>query len=132
MQDIKAMYAHTILELADKITGLEKKHKSCLALEAKKYKSQKIMKEIERELQVIQEKKQSPLTVDDLIGNSVVEAAFLNIRKLLLLYLLVLQSEAVIERAFSYMKMIMTGKRTNLDSKSLEALILLSHKNKSF
>ena len=132
MQDIKAMYAHTILELADKITGLEKKHKSCLALkEAKKYKSQKIMKEIERELQVIQEKKQSPLTVDDLIGNSV-EAAFLNIRKLLLLYLLVLQSEAVIERAFSYMKMIMTGKRTNLDSKSLEALILLSHKNKSF
>ena len=115
MQDIKAMYAHTILELADKITGLEKKHKSCLALkEAKKYKSQKIMKEIERELQVIQEKKQSPITVDDLIGNSVVEAAFLNIRKLLLLYLLVLQSEAVIERAFSYMKMIMTGKRTNL------------------
>ena len=90
------------------------------------------MKEIERELQVTQEKKQSPLTVDDLIGNSVVEAAFLNIRKLLLLYLLVLQSEAVIERAFSYMKMIMTGKITNLDSKSLEALILLSHKNKSF
>ena len=30
------------------------------------------------------------------------------------------------------MKMIMTGKRTNLDLESLEALICLSHRNKSF
>ena len=50
------------------------------------------MKEIERKLQVIQEKKQSPLTVNDLVGDSVIEATFQNIRKLLLLYLLVPQS----------------------------------------
>ena len=90
------------------------------------------MKEIERELQVIQEKKQSPLTVNDLLGDSVIEAAFPTIRKLLLLYLLVPQSEAVVERCFPCMKMIMTDKRTNLDSESLEALIRLSHRNKSF
>ena len=90
------------------------------------------MKEIKRELQVIQEKKQSPLTVNDLLGNSVIKAAFPNIRKLLLLYLLVRQSEAVIERGFSCMKIIMTDDRTTLDSESLEALICLSHRNKSF
>ena len=90
------------------------------------------MKEIERELQVIQEKKQSPLTVDDLLGDSVIEVAFANIRKLLLLCLLVPQSEAVVERDFSRMKLIMTDKRTILDSESLEALIRLSHRNESF
>ena len=90
------------------------------------------MKEIERELQIIQEKKQSPLTVNDLLGDLVIEAAFLTIRKLLLLHLLVPQSEAVVERCFPCMKMIMTDNRTNLDSESLEALIRLSHRNKSF
>ena len=85
------------------------------------------MKEIERELQVIQEKKQSPLTVDDLLDDSVIEVAFLNIRKLL--YLLVPQSEAVVERVFSFMKMIITDKKANLDSESLEALMCLSHRN---
>ena len=30
------------------------------------------------------------------------------------------------------MKMIMTGERTNLDSESLEALMRLSHRDKSF
>ena len=69
------------LELADKISGLVKNIKSRLALtETIKYKSQKAMKEIERELQVIQEKKQSQLIVGDLLGNLVIEAAFLNIR----------------------------------------------------
>ena len=58
------------------------------------------MKNIVRELQVIQEKKQSPLTVNDVLGDSAIEAAFPNIRKLLLLYLLVPQSEAVVERLF--------------------------------
>ena len=119
--------------MADKISGLEKNIKSRLALaEGKKYKSQKTMKEIERELWVIQEKNQSPLTVNDWLGDSVIETAFPNIRKLLLLYLLVPQSEAVVERGFSCMKMIMTNKWINLDSESLKALICFSHRNKSF
>ena len=89
------------LELVVKISGLEKNIKSCLALtEAKKYKSQKTMKERERELQVIQGKKQSPLTVDDLLGDSVIKAAFPNVRKLLLLYSLVPQSEPVVKMGF--------------------------------
>ena len=108
--------------------------KSCLALtEAKKYyKSQKTVKEIERKLQVIQEKKQPSLAFDDLLGDSIIKAAFPNIRKLLLLYLLVPQSEAVFERGFSFMKLIMKNKRTDLDSESLEAFMCLSHRNKPF
>ena len=110
------------LELAYKISGLEKNIKSCLALtEANKYKSQKTIKEIQREL-----------LVNDLLGDSVIEAVVPNIRKLLLLYLLVPLSEAVIERGFSCMKTIMTDKRANLDSESLEPLMRLSHRNKSF
>ena len=83
-------------------------------------------------MQVIQEKKQSALTVDGLLGDAVIGAAFSNIRKLLLLYLLLPQLEAVVERGFSCMKMIMTDKGTNLNSESLEALMRLSYRNKSF
>ena len=46
-------------------------------------------------------------------------------------YILVPQSEAVVERGFSYMKLILTDKRTNLDSESLEALVHLPYRNKS-
>ena len=56
------------------------------------------------------------------------EAVFLNIRKLLVLYLLLPQSEAVVERSFLCKKMIMTDKKTNLVSESLEALKRLSQK----
>ena len=75
--------------------------------------------------------KQSPLTVGDLLGDSVIKAAFPNIRKLLL-YLEVPQSEAVVRMGFSFLKMIMTDQITNLDSESLEALMRLSHRDKSF
>ena len=75
--------------------------------------------------------KQSPLTVGDLLGDSVIKAAFPNIRKLLL-YLEVPQSEAVVRMGFSCLKMIMTDQITNLDSESLEALMRLSHRDKSF
>lgn len=58
------------------------------------------MKEIKRELVVIQEKKQSLLKVDNL------------------LYLLVPQSKAVVEKVFSCLRLIMTDKRTNKHSKN--------------
>ena len=120
------------LDLADRISGLEENIKSRLALtEAKKYKSQKTMKEIEREWQVIEEKLRSLLTVDDLLGDSVIDRGCLSEIKKPLLYLLVPQSEAVVERGFSCMKMIMTDRRTNLNSESLEAFMHLSHGNKS-
>ena len=82
------MYALTIWSWQIKLLDWKKNIKSCLGLtEAKKYKSQKTMKEIERELQVIQKKKQSPLTVDDLLGNSVIEAAFPNIRPTVIIFI---------------------------------------------
>ena len=83
-------------------------------------------------MQVIQQKKQSPLTVADFLGASVVKTAFPNISKLLLLYLLVPQSEAVIESGFSCMKMIMAYKRTTWDSEKFEGLMRLPKRNKSF
>ena len=58
------------LELADKMSGLKKNIKSRLASSHKK------RKEIKRQLKVIQEKKQSPLTVDDLLSNSIIEMLY--------------------------------------------------------
>lgn len=75
--------------------------------------------------------KQLSLTVDNLLGDSVIKTAFPNIRKLLL-YLEVPQSQAAVGMGFSSLKMIMTDQRTNLDSEKLEALMCLSHRGKSF
>lgn len=58
------------LELADKMSGLKKDIKSRLASSHKK------RKEIKRQLKVIQEKRQSPLTVDDLLSNSIIEMLY--------------------------------------------------------
>lgn len=58
------------LELADKMSGLKKNIKSRLASSHKK------RKEIKRQLKVIQEKRQSPLTVDDLLSNSIIEVLY--------------------------------------------------------
>lgn len=58
------------LELADKMSGLKKNIMSRLASSHKK------RKEIKRQLKVIQEKRQSPLTVDDLLSNSIIEMLY--------------------------------------------------------
>ena len=58
------------MELADKMSGLKKNIKSRLASSHKK------RKEIKRQLKVIQEKRQSPLTVDDLLSNSIIEMLY--------------------------------------------------------
>ena len=65
------------LELADKMSGLKKT--SSLAWHSQKTKNtshKKTGKEIKRELQVIQEKKQSPLTVDDFLDDSIMRLLF--------------------------------------------------------
>lgn len=116
-------------EKAIQYSNIEKGAKSRLALaEAKKYKPQKVVKELKKELHEAQQKCKTPITAEDLLKDTVVEAAFPNIRKLLLLYILIPQSEAVVERGFSKMKLIMNDKRTNLDNESLEALMRLSYK----
>ena len=56
-----------------------------------------------------------------------VESTFPNIGKLLRLYVLIPQSEAVVERGFSKMKLIMTDKRTRLEPESLDFLMRISY-----
>ena len=56
-----------------------------------------------------------------------VESTFPNIGKLLRLYVLIPQSEAVVERGFSNMKLIMTDKRTRLEPESLDFLMRISY-----
>ena len=62
-----------------------------------------------------------------MLDDSVVESAFPNIRKLLRLYVLLPQSEAVVERGFSKMKLIMTDKRTRLEPESINSLMRISY-----
>ena len=66
------------------------------------------------------------VTAIDLLGDSVVESALPNLRKLLRLCVPFPQSEAVVERGFSKMKLIMTDKRTRLEPESLDSLMRIS------
>ena len=59
-----------------------------------------------------------------------VESAFPYIRKLLHLYVLILQLEAVVERGFSKMKLMMTDKHTRLEPESLDSLMRISYNSK--
>ena len=94
---------------------------------AQKYKPRQEIKAIEREIVETKGKILAPVTALDLLDDSVVESAFPNIRKLLRLYVLLPQSEAVVERGFSKMKLIMTDKRTRLEPESLNSLMRISY-----
>ena len=89
-------------------------------------KKNKNIKIAEEELLGIQNKQKEPLTTKELLNDSVVSSAFPTIRYLLKLFILVPMSEAIVERGFSKMKLIMTDKRTRLDDKSLDALMRIS------
>ena len=82
---------------------------------------------MEREIVETKGKILAPVTALDLLDDSVVESVFPNIRKLLCLYVLIPQSEAVVERGFSKMKLIMTDKRTRLEPESLNSLMRISY-----
>ena len=92
-----------------------------------KYKPTREIKAIEREIVETKGKILAPVTALDLLDDSVVESAFPNIRKLLRLYVLLPQSEAVVERGFSKMKLIMTDKRPRLEPESLDSLMRISY-----
>ena len=68
------------------------------------------MKVTEAELSEIKKKMYSPVVVENLL-DTVLSAAFPTIQKLLKVYVLVPFSEAVVERGFSKMNLIMTKKR---------------------
>ena len=91
-----------------------------------KFKSNKSTKTIESEISSLDEKIKISLNVFDVLKDYVIESAFPNIRYLLKLLAIVPMSGAVVERGFSNMKLIMTGQRTRLDEKSLDAFIRIS------
>ena len=94
---------------------------------AQKYKPTREIKVIEREIVEAKGKILAPVTALDLLDDSVVESAFPTLRKLLRLYVLLPQSEAVVERGFSKMKLIMTDKRSRLEPESLDSLMRISY-----
>ena len=116
------------LALSEEYAAKEKSLKSrFLLIDAHKYKTRKQLKAIEDELEVVKQKKASPLSVEDVLQDFVVETAFPNIRRLLKIYVLIPMSEAVVERGFSKMGQIMTKKRTALDDSSLDTLMRISY-----
>ena len=100
-----------------------------LAASADKRKPKKVLIKYEAEVEATKTKLETPLSVIDLLADEVIKQAFPSIYRLLKIYLLIPHSEAVVERGFSKMKLIMTKKRTDLDSKNLDALMRLSYNN---
>ena len=116
----------------NKVTGelewqLKSLNAKLICANTQKYKPTWEIKVIEREIVEAKGKILAPVTALDLLDDSVVESAFPNIRKLLRLYVLLPQSEAVVERGFSKMKLIMTDKRSRLEPESLDSFMRISY-----
>ena len=79
------------------------------------------------ELELTTKRKSNPLSVEDLLRDNVIENAFLNVRRLMKICILIPMSKAIVERGFSKMGKIMTKKCTALDDNSLETLMRISY-----
>ena len=86
---------------------------------------------LEKELEHLNAEIENPVLVEDLLQDIVVESAFPNVWRLLIIYLLVPHTEAVVERGFSKMGQIMTKRRCSLDVNSLDLLMCISHNKES-
>ena len=114
--------------LSQEYSGKEKYLKSKFDLfNAQKYKTRKRLKDIEDKLSLITEKVHNPLSVGDLLHDSVIETACPSILQLLKIYVLISISEAIVERGFSKMGQIVTKKCAALDDNSLEMLMRISY-----
>ena len=116
----------------NKVTGelewqLKSLNAKLICANAQKYKPTREIKAIKREIVETKGKNLAPATALALLHDKVVESVFPNIRKLLCLYVLIPQSEAVVEKGFSKMKLIMTDKRTRLEPESLDSLMRISY-----
>ena len=116
-----------------KIVELETEERKITAqlclVKASKRSTNKEIKWLETELENIKNRKEHPLSVNDILEDNVVSSAFPSIRYLLKLFVLVPMSEAVVEREFSKMKLTLTDKRTRLDNKNLDAQMRMSFNN---
>ena len=97
-----------------------------------KSKTKHEQRELEEQAQHLTSKAAEPIGVEDLLKDKFISEALPTIRRLLKIYLLLPQSEAVVERGFSKMKLIMTKRRTALDSLNLDALMRLSYQQEKF
>ena len=85
------------------------------------------MKEIEDKFSLTAEKVHNPLSVEDLLQDSVIETVFPSIQQLLKIYVLIPKSEAIAVTGFSKMGQIVTKKHTAQDDNNLEMLMHISH-----
>ena len=65
---------------------------------AQKYKTRKRLKDIADELSLIIKKVHNPLSVDDILQDSVIETVFLSVQQLLNIYVFIPMFETIVER----------------------------------
>ena len=70
-------------------------------LKANRYSTKKCIKAVELEIEAAHQKIKEPLSVEDILRDKVIEQAFPNIRRLMVLYLLIPHTKTVVERGFS-------------------------------
>ena len=116
-------------EMCIKETALTSRLK---CLNADKYSTKKAISKVESEINFVRTKIMEPINAEDMLKDSVLEHAFPQIRRLLLLYVLIPHTEAIVERGFSRMGQIMTKKRSTLDDNSLDLLMRISYRKKPF
>ena len=84
-----------------------------------------------KELERLNTKLENPVLVEDLLQDIVVESAFPNVWRLLIIYLVMPHTEVVNECSFLKMGQIMTKKRRLLDGNSIGLLMCISHNKES-
>ena len=71
---------------------------------------------------------EDPVKIEDVLKDKVIETTFPNIQSLLKIYICIPQSEAIVERGFLKMNLILTKKWAMLDNDTLDALMRLSYR----
>ena len=96
-----------------------------------KYATKKSIDMLEKKLEHLNTKIEYAVLVEDLLQDIVVKSAFSNVRLLLIIYLPVPHTEAVVQRDISKMGQIMIKKRCFLDDNCHDLLICISHNKES-
>ena len=87
--------------LSEEYTAKEKSQKAkYLLVDSQKYETRKQGKAIEEELKLTTKRKSNPFSVKDLLWDNMAETAFPNVCRLMKIYVLILMSEAIVEKNF--------------------------------
>ena len=96
-----------------------------------KYATKKPIDILEKQIERLNIKTENHVLVKDLLQDIVVESAFPSVQHLLIIYLLVPNTEQFFERGFLKMGQIMTKKKCSLDDNSFDLLMRISHNKES-